>query len=110
MTSELLGVLATLAVWLTLGTLLGRYVAAALQSRAERGSHHWSDRAFGWIEKPIARLSGFDPNAPMTWKQYTFAMLASNLLMCIPIYVGLCFLNKLPLNPDGNPGMTADLA
>src|SRR4051812_28412252 len=110
MFTELLGVLVTLVVWLVVGTLLGRYAAAALQARTERGFDHWSDGAFGWLEKGLARASGLDVAAPMNWKQYSAALLASNAVMWLLVYFILSFMHHLTLNPDGNSGMTPSLA
>lgn len=110
MLAELTSVVATLGIWLVLGTALGRYLASALQSQEERGHAHWSDRAFGWMDKLVARGSGLDIGASMNWKQYVAAMLGSNLVMWVLAYLILSFMHKLPLNPDSNPGMSPSLA
>lgn len=110
MTNELMGVLTTLVVWLGLGTALGGYLAAALQSSVERGGSHWSDRAFAWIERPLWRLSGVNAATSMTWKTYSAALLGSNLTMATLVYVGLCNMSVFPLNPDGIAGMEPTLA
>lgn len=103
--AEFNGVLVSLFLWLALGIPLGRYVAAALQSRAERGTAHWSDTAFGWLDRAIARIAGITTDKPMTWRSYASAMLGSNLLMAALVYIGLCFMHYLPWNPDNIPSM-----
>jgi potassium-transporting ATPase potassium-binding subunit len=109
--NELLGVLATFVIWLLLGTALGRYLGAALRSHAERKETHWSDRAFGWFERPLWRLAGIaNPDTSMTWRAYAGAMLGSNLVMVVLVYLGLLSMSLLPLNPDGIQGMEPTLA
>ena len=110
MTTELFGVLATAALWLALGIPLGRYLAAALRSPAERGAPHWSDRAFGWIETPVFRLCGIDADRPTGWRPYVTALMGVNLLAVLAVYFGLAFQAALPLNPDAAPSMEPTLA
>lgn len=110
MTYELLGVLATIGLWLLLGTLLARYIAAVLQTREERGFDHWTDRIIGPIEKLLFKIVGVDPSSPMTWKQYAAALLLSNAIMCLFVFYGLTCMGKLPFNPSGIPSMESTLA
>ena len=46
----------------------------------------------------------------MNWKEFLKAMLTINLLWFVYGFFMLIFQGHLPLNPDGNPGMTPDLA
>ena len=46
----------------------------------------------------------------MNWKQHMIAMLSINLVWVIYAFVVLLFQSHLPLNPDGNPDMSADLS
>ena len=46
----------------------------------------------------------------MNWKEFLKAMLTINLLWFVYGFFMLIFQDKLPLNPDGNPGQTPDLA
>lgn len=62
------------------------------------------------IEKLIFRISGINPNESMNWKQFLKAMLTINMLWLVYGMFLLIFQDKLPLNPDGNPGQTPDLA
>ncbi|MBL7709024.1 MAG: potassium-transporting ATPase subunit KdpA, partial [Chitinophagaceae bacterium] len=62
------------------------------------------------IEKFIFRISGINPNESMNWKQFLKAMLTINMLWLVYGMFLLIFQDKLPLNPDGNPGQTPDLA
>ena len=62
------------------------------------------------VERFIFRISGINPNESMNWKQFLKAMLTINLLWLVYAMFMLIFQDKLPLNPDGNPGQTPDLA
>jgi len=62
------------------------------------------------LERLIFRISGINPNESMNWKQFLKAMLTINLLWLVYAMLMLIFQDKLPLNPDGNPGQTPDLA
>jgi len=62
------------------------------------------------VERLIFRVSGINPAEPMNWKQFLKAMLTINLLWLVYAFFLLIFQDKLPLNPDGNPGQTPDLA
>ncbi len=46
----------------------------------------------------------------MNWKQHLKALLTINMLWFVYAFSLLIFQDKLPLNPDGNPGQTPDLA
>jgi K+-transporting ATPase ATPase A chain len=46
----------------------------------------------------------------MTWKQHLVALLTINLIWFLLAMVVLTNMSWLPLNPDGNPSMSADLA
>ena len=83
---------------------LGRYIA-----RVYRGEKHWSDFLLP-VERLIYRLAGVDPGQEMTWKQHLKALLTINLVWFVYGFFVLIFQDKLPLNPDGNPGQTPDLA
>ena len=62
------------------------------------------------FEQMIYRWSGIDPKEGMDWKQFLKAMLTINLLWLVYAFLVLINQNYLPLNPDGNPGQTPDLA
>jgi len=62
------------------------------------------------LERFIFRISGINPNESMNWKQFLKSMLVINMLWLVYAMLLLIFQDKLPLNPDGNPGQTADLA
>ncbi|MBX3605798.1 MAG: potassium-transporting ATPase subunit KdpA [Piscinibacter sp.] len=93
------------AVALLLGWPLGHYLAAVMRGGPMRG-----DRFFGWIERPLYRLLGTDPERGMSWHGYARAFLLSNLALALPVWVLFMVQGGLPLNPNGAPGMSWDLA
>lgn len=104
MNTELLGIIASFAITLVIAIPLGKYLAKMFA-----GEKVWTD-FFKPLEKGIYKLSGINPNAPMDWKQFLKAMMTINIFWLIYGFFVLMYQDKLPLNPDGNPGQTADLA
>ncbi|HVS90533.1 MAG TPA: potassium-transporting ATPase subunit KdpA [Mucilaginibacter sp.] len=104
MNTELTGIIITFAITLTIAILLGKYMA-----KMYAGDKVWTD-FLKPLEKWIFKLSGISPNAPMNWKQFLKAMMTINIVWVLYGFWVLIYQDKLPLNPDGNPGMTADLS
>ena len=104
MNTELLGIIASFFLTLLIAIPLGKYLA-----RMFAGEKVWTD-FLKPLERGIFKLAGIRPNAPMDWKQFLKAMMAINILWLVYGFFVLIYQDKLPLNPDGNPGMTADLA
>jgi K+-transporting ATPase ATPase A chain len=104
MTTELLGVLVIFLLSVLLAIPLGKYIAKVF--KGERTITDFMNP----LERLIFRIGGIDPTAGMNWKQFLKAMLSINLLWFVYAFFALIFQDKLPLNPDGNPGQTPDLA
>ncbi|THU40271.1 potassium-transporting ATPase subunit KdpA [Niastella caeni] len=104
MNTELFGVLITFLLTIILAIPLGKYMAKVFAG--ERTITDFMNP----FERLIFRISGIDPKAGMNWKQFLKALLSINLLWFVYAFFVLIFQNKLPLNPDGNPGQTPDLA
>ncbi|MDQ1280303.1 MAG: potassium-transporting ATPase potassium-binding subunit [Thermoproteota archaeon] len=68
------------------------------------------DRLLNPIENGIYRISGVNPKHSMDWKKYFFSALLLNVFQMITAFLILTFQNKLPLNPQGFPGLSWDLA
>jgi K+-transporting ATPase ATPase A chain len=68
------------------------------------------DKILGPLERLIYRLCGVDPTVEMSWKHYTYAVLAVNFLGLLIVYGLLRLQYYLPLNPQGMAGTTPDLA
>lgn len=104
MTTEILGVIATYGITLLLAWPLARYIVKVF-----RGERTWSD-FMAPLERLFFKISGINPHEEMNWKQHMKAMLTINLVWFVYAFFALMFQDKLPLNPDGNPGQSADLA
>ncbi|MBI3430969.1 MAG: potassium-transporting ATPase subunit KdpA [Hydrogenophilales bacterium] len=62
------------------------------------------------LENGVYRLCGVKPGDDMPWTRYAYAMLAFNLLGFLAVYALQRLQVWLPLNPEGLPSTTADLA
>ncbi|CAI8906527.1 potassium-transporting ATPase subunit KdpA [Chryseobacterium sp. IT-36CA2] len=105
MNTEILGIIAMFAITLVIGIFLGKYIANVYGYKKT-----FLDPVFEPIEKLIYKISGINPTRQMNWKQNMYAMLAINLVWFIIGFLLLLNQAWLPLNPDGNPNMTPDLA
>ncbi|WP_084086294.1 potassium-transporting ATPase subunit KdpA [Chryseobacterium sp. YR221] len=105
MNTEILGIIAMFAITLVIGIFLGKYIANVYGYKKT-----FLDPVFQPIEKLIYKISGINPTRQMSWKQNMYAMLTINLIWFIIGFLILLNQSWLPLNPDGNPNMTADLA
>lgn len=104
MNTEMLGIVATYLLTVVLAIPLGKYIAKVFA-----GEKVWTD-FLKPIESGIFKLSGINPNEQMNWKQHMKALMTINLVWLVYGFFMLIGQAKLPLNPDGNPGMSADLA
>lgn len=104
MNTELLGIIATYLLTLLIAIPLGKYLAKVFA-----GEKTWTD-FLKPLESGIYKLSGINPKEQMNWKQHMKAMLTINSVWLIYGFFTLIYQDKLPLNPDGNPGMSPDLS
>jgi len=104
MNTEITGTILIVLLTLLLAYPLGRYMAKVFA-----GQKNWLD-FMKPVEKLIFKIGGVNPDEGMNWKQFLKAMLTINLLWFVYAFFVLMFQDKLPLNPDGNPGQTPDLA
>ncbi|MDB4918789.1 potassium-transporting ATPase subunit KdpA [Mucilaginibacter sp.] len=104
MNTELFGIIASFVITLLIAIPLGKYLAKMFA-----GEKIWTD-FLKPLERGIFKLSGINPNAPMNWKQFLKAMMTINIFWLIYGFFVFLYQDKLPLNPDGNPGMSADLS
>jgi len=104
MNTELFGVILTFLLSILLAFPLGRYIA-----RVFKGEKTLLD-FLNPVEKTIYRFCGIDPQKKMNWKEFLKAMLTINALWFVYAFFLFLFQGKLPLNPDGNPGMSPDLS
>ena len=105
MNTEILDIIITFLIAVALSIPFGKYIA-----RVYEGSKTWFDPVFNPIERIIFKLGGINPLKEMTWKQHLASLLTINFIWFL-ISMGLLMTQQwLPLNPDGNPNMSADLA
>ena len=105
MNKEIPGIILMFVLTLALAIPLGKYIA-----RIYRGDRSWTDTIFNPIERLFFRLSGINATKEMNWKEHMKSMLTINLVWFLLGMLLLMTQQWLPLNPDGNPNMTADLA
>jgi len=105
MNTEILGVIAMFIITIVLAIPLGRYMGKVFN-----GERTWLDPVLNPLDKIFFKLGGVRPEIEMTWQQNLIAMLLINLVWFLVSMFGLMNSSWLPLNPDGNPSMTADLA
>jgi potassium-transporting ATPase potassium-binding subunit len=105
MNTEIFGVVAMYLVMVFLAIPLGRYIGKVFN-----GEKTWLDSLLNPIDKLFFKLSGIKPEKEMGWKQSLLALLTMNLIWFLFSMLVLMNMSWLPLNPDANPSMTADLA
>lgn len=93
------------ALAIGLGWPLGRYLAAVMRGEPMRG-----DGLFLWLERPLYALLGTNPHRGMSWRGYAGAFLLSNGVLAVIVWLILMTQAWLPLNPNGAPNMSWDLA
>lgn len=94
-----------LAIAIALAWPLGRYLAVALGDEPSR-----LDQVFGPVERVVYRLVGVDPARGMTWQAIAKAFVGTNLVLAVVVLAIFMGQGVLPLNPDGIPGLSWDLA
>jgi K+-transporting ATPase ATPase A chain len=104
MNTEYIGIIFMYLATVALAIPLGKYIAKVF-----KGEKNWLN-FMAPLEKLIFKLSGIDPNKEMNWKQHLKALLTINVLWLFYAFFCLLFQSHLPLNPDGNPSQSPDLA
>lgn len=84
---------------------LGRYIGKIFNYETT-----WLDKIFNPIDTLFYKIGGINPTIEMTWKQHLVALLSINAVWFVISMLVLTNMSWLPLNPDGNPSMSGDLA
>ncbi|NCI46742.1 potassium-transporting ATPase subunit KdpA [Sediminibacterium soli] len=105
MNTEIPGVVIMFAATVLLALPLGRYIG-----KVYLGNRTWADAIFNPIERVIFKIAGIKPTAEMNWKQHLAALLTVNFVWFLFSMFVLMNMGWLPLNPDRNPSISADLA
>lgn len=105
MNTEILGVIFMYATVLALAIPLGRYIGKIFNYEKA-----WLDKIFNPLDQLFFKLSGIDGSLEMNWKDHLVALLTLNVSWFVISMFTLTNMSWLPLNPDGNPSMSWDLA
>ncbi|HUM48463.1 MAG TPA: potassium-transporting ATPase subunit KdpA [Chitinophagales bacterium] len=105
MNTEIPGVLLMYGLTVLLAYPLGKYIANVFA-----GERTLLDPVFNPLEKFFFRVSGIDSAKEMNWKEHLAVLLTINAVWFVLGMIVLMNQGWLPLNPDGNPSMTPDLA
>ncbi|MFN8346532.1 MAG: potassium-transporting ATPase subunit KdpA [Spirosomataceae bacterium] len=104
MLQEILGVAFIFVLTVLSALPLGRYIA-----KVYSGQPTWSD-FMAPIENFIYKVCRINPKKEMTWQEHLVVLLTINCIWFFWMMFVLMNQGWLPLNPDGNPSMSADLA
>jgi K+-transporting ATPase ATPase A chain len=105
MNTEIIGVVVMFFAMILLAIPLGKYIGKIYE-----GDRTWLDPIFNPLDKLLFKAGGVNPDKQMTWKDHLVALLTINLIWFTFSMLVLMNMGWLPLNPDGNPSMSADLA
>lgn len=105
MNTEILGVMLMFLITVALAIPLGHYIGKVFS-----GHRTWLDGLLHPLDKLFFKAGGIKPEKEMNWKQHLVALLTINMVWFLLSMLVLMIQGALPLNPDGNPSMTTDLA
>jgi len=105
MNSEILGIIVMYGLVMLLAIPLGRYIGKIFNYEST-----WLDKIFNPIDTLFFKIGGINPTKEMNWKQHLVALLTINVVWFVILMLVLTNMVWLPLNPDGNPSMSGDLA
>ncbi|MCO5234247.1 MAG: potassium-transporting ATPase subunit KdpA [Chitinophagales bacterium] len=105
MNTDILGVIAMFTITFLLSIPLGKYIA-----KVYAGERTLLDKIFNPLERGFFKFSGINSSKEMTWQQHLVALLTINAVWFMMSMAILMNMSWLPLNPDGNPSQSADLA
>ncbi|MHB1509673.1 MAG: potassium-transporting ATPase subunit KdpA [Acidimicrobiales bacterium] len=81
--------------------LLGAYMVSVYEGRS---------RWLSFLERPIYRIIGVDPEAEQSWQRYSVSVIIFSGVVLLVGYVLLRLQGHLPLNPQHLPGLSPALA
>ncbi|MBD3581204.1 potassium-transporting ATPase subunit KdpA [Flavobacterium selenitireducens] len=105
MYTEFVGIALVFGLAVAVAIPFGKFISMTFA-----GQKTFADGIFSPMERLVFRLSAIDPTREMDWKKFLKTMLGLNFLWLLLCYILLMFQGILPLNPDGNPSMSPDLA
>jgi K+-transporting ATPase ATPase A chain len=81
-----------------------------MMARVYEGRTGWLGRFLGPVERAFYRIAGVRIDADMSWKQYTLAVIAFQIVGLAFVYAIQRLQGILPWNPAGMPAVPPDLA
>ena len=102
---ELLQIIVFFVLLIVCTPLLGGYMA-----RAINGERTLLTPVLRPLETITYRLAGVDADEEQSWRQYTLALLAFNIVGFLVVFLLQVFQGSLPLNPAGLPNVEPFLA
>jgi K+-transporting ATPase ATPase A chain len=100
-----LSVILILGVTMILARLMAPYINGVFNRAPNR-----IDKVLNPIENLIYKLVGVDPHHSMGWKEYFLSGLLLNIIQMAIAFMILSVQDRLPLNPQGFPGLSWDLS
>ena len=98
-------------VALTLGlTIAAAYPIGAYMADVFDNRRTLLTQIIGPIERALYRLADVDPDIEQKWHEYAIAMVLFGGVCMLGLYALLRLQGWLPLNPQGFPGVSPDLA
>jgi K+-transporting ATPase ATPase A chain len=96
---------------LTLGlTIAAAYPIGAYMADVFDNRRTFLTQIIAPIERALYRLAGVDPDIEQKWHEYAIAMVLFGAVCMFGLYALLRLQGWLPLNPQGFPGVSPDLA
>jgi len=105
MNTELFGIILMFVATIALAIPLGKYIGKVYNNDKTR-----LDKILNPLDNFLYKYCGIKADKEMNWKQHLMALLTINLVWFLFSMFVLMNQGWLPLNPDNNPGMPADLA
>lgn len=105
MNTELFGIILMFVATIALAIPLGKYIGKVYNNDKTR-----LDKILNPLDNFLYKYCGIKADKEMNWKQHLMALLTINLVWFLFSMFVLINQGWLPLNPDNNPGMPADLA
>ena len=101
--------------WAEIALTIGLTVAVAWPlgvylARVWAGERTWLDPVLKPVERLVYAGCGVKPGGGQTWLTYAMSFLAFSIASFVVLFLILRFQNLLPLNPQGFPGLSPDLA
>ncbi len=99
-----------LALYVGVLALITKPMGLYLMQVLDANGKTWLDPVLKPLERVTCKAMGVRDGQEQDWAQYTWAMLLFSLVSCLFTYAILRLQHFLPLNPQGFPALSPDLA